>query len=89
MEEILKDLSGPALVQAIEANLTAFLRDQARSPEVEWHEEPELSWYITGIGYHNFNRIVRSQFKRRLPVIAKVSTRSVGWDFRYPRDWKS
>lgn len=34
-------------------------------------------------------RIVRSQFKRRLPVIAKVSTRSVGWDFRYPRDWKS
>jgi NAD+ synthase len=33
--------------------------------------------------------VVRSQFKRRLPVIAKVSTRSVGWDFRYPRDWKS
>ena len=33
--------------------------------------------------------IVRSQFKRRPPVIAKVSTRSVGWDFRYPRDWKS
>jgi len=34
-------------------------------------------------------RIVRSQFKRKLPVIAKVSTRSVGWDFRYPRDWMS
>jgi NAD+ synthase len=33
--------------------------------------------------------IVRSQFKRRLPVIAKMSTRSVGWDFRYPRDWHS
>ena len=33
--------------------------------------------------------IVRSQFKRRLPVIAKVSTRSIGWDFRYPRDWKT
>jgi len=31
--------------------------------------------------------VVRSQFKRRLPVIAKVSTRSVGSDFRYPRDW--
>jgi len=31
--------------------------------------------------------IVRSQFKRRLPIIAKVSLRSVGWDFRYPRDW--
>jgi NAD+ synthase len=34
-------------------------------------------------------RVVRSQFKRRPPVIAKVSTRSIGWDFRYPRDWKS
>ena len=34
-------------------------------------------------------RIVRSQFKRRMPVIAKMSTRSVGWDFRYPRDWRS
>jgi NAD+ synthase len=33
--------------------------------------------------------IVRSQYKRRMPVIAKVSTRSVGWDFRYPRDWRS
>jgi NAD+ synthase len=33
--------------------------------------------------------IVRSQYKRRQPVIAKVSTRSVGWDFRYPRDWRS
>lgn len=33
--------------------------------------------------------VMRSQFKRRLPIIAKVSTRSVGWDFRYPRDWKS
>lgn len=31
--------------------------------------------------------IVRSQFKRRPPVLAKVSTRSVGWDFLYPRDW--
>ncbi len=34
-------------------------------------------------------RVVASHFKRRLPVIAKVSTRSVGWDFRYPRDWRS
>ncbi len=31
--------------------------------------------------------IQRSQFKRRLPVIAKVSTRTINVDFRYPRDW--
>lgn len=31
--------------------------------------------------------IRRSQFKRRLPVIAKVSRRTADQDFRYPRDW--
>jgi NAD+ synthase len=29
-----------------------------------------------------------SQYKRRLPLIAKVSGRSITHDFRYPRDWK-
>ncbi len=33
--------------------------------------------------------IRKSQFKRRLPVIAKVSRRTVDRDFRYPRDWGS
>ncbi len=28
-----------------------------------------------------------SQFKRRLPLIAKVSARTIDRDFRYPRDW--
>jgi NAD+ synthase len=32
-------------------------------------------------------RIRNSQFKRMLPVIAKVSRRDVGHDFLYPRDW--
>lgn len=31
--------------------------------------------------------VQRSQFKRRLPVIAKVSTRTIDRDFRYARDW--
>jgi len=31
----------------------------------------------------------RSQFKRRLPIIAKVSRRTADRDFRYPRDWGS
>lgn len=33
--------------------------------------------------------LVRNQFKRRPPVIAKLSLRTVGWEFRYPRDWRS
>ncbi|MEO6029818.1 MAG: NAD+ synthase [Candidatus Binatia bacterium] len=31
--------------------------------------------------------VQRSQFKRRLPVIAKVSSRTIDRDFRYARDW--
>ncbi|HXH28549.1 MAG TPA: NAD+ synthase [Candidatus Polarisedimenticolia bacterium] len=32
-------------------------------------------------------RIAASQFKRRPPVIAKLSPRTINLDFRYPRDW--
>lgn len=34
-----------------------------------------------------FKLVQNSQFKRKLPVIAKVSTRTIDHDFRYPRDW--
>jgi NAD+ synthase len=32
-------------------------------------------------------RIRRFHFKRHLPVIAKISPRTMDWDFRYARDW--
>ena len=32
-------------------------------------------------------RIQRMQYKRSLPVIAKISGRTINADFRYPRDW--
>jgi NAD+ synthase len=32
-------------------------------------------------------RLRRSQFKRMMPLIAKVSSRTVGYDFLYLRDW--
>jgi NAD+ synthase len=31
--------------------------------------------------------VQRSHYKRRLPVIAKLSTRTIDRDFRYARDW--
>ena len=34
-------------------------------------------------------RVVRNQYKRRGPLIAKLSSRTVGWEFRYPRDWRT
>jgi NAD+ synthase len=33
------------------------------------------------------SRIMNSHFKRRLPVIAKISNRTIDRDFRYSRDW--
>ena len=33
------------------------------------------------------NRVRRNQFKRMLPPIAKVSNRTIGYDFLYLRDW--
>jgi len=33
--------------------------------------------------------IVRSQFKRRMPLIGKISHRTINVDFRYPRDWNT
>jgi NAD+ synthase len=33
------------------------------------------------------NRIQKSQFKRRPPIIAKLSNRTINQDFRYCRDW--
>jgi len=32
-------------------------------------------------------KVRESQYKRRLPVIAKLSSRTIDRDFRYPRDW--
>jgi NAD+ synthase len=32
-------------------------------------------------------RVRSSQYKRRPPVIAKLSNRTIDREFRYPRDW--
>jgi len=63
MERILSGLSDRELADAIEGILVAFLVDQRRSAEVEMHDGPELIWYVTGMAYRNFNRVVRAQFR--------------------------
>ncbi|ANM29566.1 NAD synthetase [Acidobacteria bacterium Mor1] len=64
--------------------LLALLIDAriSRASALERGFSPEMIDRVTKL-------VLRSQFKRRLPVIAKMSTRSINWDFRYPRDWKS
>jgi len=57
---------------------------------VDWRASPEQV-IAEGFAEATVRKIVRAvartQFKRRLPMIAKLSARTIGWEFRYPRDW--
>jgi len=61
MRDILKDLSTPAMVAAIKANLVEWWRYLGRSAKVELHESPEVTWLLTGIPDSFLNPILRTQ----------------------------
>jgi NAD+ synthase len=46
-------------------------------------EEGFQEWIVDTI----IRKIKLSQYKRKLPLIAKISRRTIGREFRYPRDW--
>ncbi len=52
--------------------------------------KPEV---VVSLGYDEnlvdkiYDKIKKSQYKRRMPLIAKVSERTINIDFRYLRDW--
>lgn len=50
-----------------------------REEMIEGGENPELVDMI-------INRIYKNQFKRRMPLVAKLTSRTVNHDFNYPRD---
>ncbi len=68
-----------------------------------YQEIDRLLYYMVDLRYSNemllelgysqktiddiYRRMQRSQFKRRPPVIAKVSYRTINQDYRYSRDW--
>ncbi|MHB1524698.1 MAG: NAD+ synthase [Candidatus Dormibacteria bacterium] len=58
------------------------LVDQRRQEE----EVVELGFSAELVGAVR-ERVRRNQFKRRPPLIAKLSARTIDLDFRYPRDW--
>jgi NAD+ synthase len=61
--------------------LYAMVDERRRIPElIEMGYEEEFVKKVA-------ERIRRNQFKRNMTVIAKVSQRTIGRDFRYCRDW--
>jgi len=62
--------------------LLYLLVDQRYSPQ-ECVEEGFNEKFVTSV----ITRIRRNQFKRMMPPIAKLSNRTIGYDFLYLRDW--
>ncbi len=62
--------------------LLYLLVDQRYSPEdcIAAGFEPRFVHAVV-------ERVRRNHFKRILPPIAKISNRTIGYDFLYPRDW--
>ena len=66
----------------IDQFLKAFVDGRSTTQElIEMGHDPNLCHMVT-------KRIYNNQFKRRPPIIAKLSERTIGHDFLYPRDIK-
>jgi GNAT superfamily N-acetyltransferase len=63
MSDILNDLSAPALVAAIKANLFAWYRYLGRSPKAEFYDSPELTWLLTGISDSFINGVLSTHLE--------------------------
>ena len=59
-----------------------MLVDERRS-----EEEVVAAGFEAGVVRGMNTRIRNNQFKRSLPIIAKISGRTIGADFLYLRDW--
>ena len=60
MNEILKGLSAPSLVTAIEANLFEFFKLFEQWPRAEVHDNLDILWTITDIPFPMFNAVFRA-----------------------------
>jgi NAD+ synthase len=80
----------PGQTDESEMDLTYELVDQVLYLLVDERLDPDR---VVAMGFDRafVERVVRTvrnmQFKRMMPVVAKVGSRTPGIDFRYPRDW--
>lgn len=60
MQPVLQTLSAPALAAALENNLAAYLAYYGRVPGTRLHQDPTVTWVLTGIHEPFFNAVVRT-----------------------------
>jgi ribosomal protein S18 acetylase RimI-like enzyme len=63
LSSILTDFSSSGLARAIEANQIGHLANLGRSPQMTLHQDPELTWLVSGHPMQGFNRVLRAQFE--------------------------
>ena len=61
VNEVLNDLSAPALVAANKANLFDWYRYLGSSPHADLYQSPEQTWLLTGIPMGFLNVVLRTQ----------------------------
>jgi len=60
MNDISKDFSQTALAAAIKANLFEYYQSLGRSSQVEYIDNPQFTWLVTGIPDSFFNNVLRT-----------------------------
>jgi len=66
-----------------EVDALLYMMVDLRYSRAELHAAGFSEAFVRRVG----DMVRNSQFKRRLPVIAKISNRTIDRDFRYARDW--
>lgn len=61
MDKILEDFSGSSLAAAIETNLFELFRYWGNSTKSEFHDSPDVTWFITGVLDPFMNGVFRTQ----------------------------
>jgi ribosomal protein S18 acetylase RimI-like enzyme len=67
MSNVLRDLSTPALVEAIKANRFEWYEYLGRSPQAEFYDSPSLTWLLTGTPFPLMNTVIRTRLTRDNP----------------------
>ncbi len=62
MTDILQDFSTPAIISAIESNFYAQQRIFASLPDIEQHDEPDVTWSSSSRPLSMFNKVLNIRF---------------------------
>lgn len=87
MTDILDDPSPPALAEAIEASLYGAFASYGRGERGEVHDEPDLTWFTSGIPFAPYNGVVRARIVPDHVESTVSATLRQFSDRRLPMEW--